>query len=89
MKFLKTLLWVVILAFAVILAVRNWRDVTINLWGDLQMDVKIPILLLMMVLLGFLPTWLVHRARAWRGGRREAVPGPTPLPAADHREERE
>ena len=39
---------------------------TINLWGDLQADIKIPVLMLIMFLLGFLPAWLFYRARHWR-----------------------
>ena len=46
MQFLKTLFWVVIAVFLAILASRNWHDVTLNLWGDIQADVKIPILLI-------------------------------------------
>jgi hypothetical protein len=40
------------------------------LWGDIQADVKIPVLLLVIFLLGFLPTWLVMRARLWTVRRR-------------------
>ncbi len=84
MKFLKTLLWVVIAALVAILAAHNWRDVTINLWGDLQADIKIPLLLLVMVLIGFLPAWLVYRARYWRMVRRTpAAPVRTRVIEAD------
>ncbi|MBA2635070.1 MAG: LapA family protein [Sphingomonas sp.] len=84
MKFLKTLLWVVIAALVAILAAHNWRDVTINLWGDLQADIKIPLLLLVMVLIGFLPAWLVYRARYWRMVRRTpAAPVTTRVIEAD------
>ena len=86
MKFLKTLLWVVIAALAVGLAARNWRDVTIVLWGDLQADIKIPVLLLLMFLLGFLPAWLIYRARYWRLVRRTPA---TPVPTPTLNEERE
>jgi uncharacterized integral membrane protein len=50
--------------------VRNWTPVTLNLWGDIQADVKIPILLLIGFLIGFLPTWAIMRARMWRYSRR-------------------
>jgi hypothetical protein len=73
MKFLKTLLWVVIIALAVGLAARNWRDVTISLWGDLQADIKIPVLLLITFLLGFLPAWGSYRTRSWQLARRAPV----------------
>jgi uncharacterized membrane protein YciS (DUF1049 family) len=86
MKFLKTLLWVVIVVFAVAVAARNWRDVTITLWGDLQADIKIPVLLLIMFLLGLLPTWLTYRARYWRLARRAPV---TPVPTPSVHQERE
>lgn len=84
MKFLKTLLWVVIVALVAVLAARNWRDVTIDLWADLQADIKIPMLMLIMFLLGFLPAWLVYRARYWRMVRRTpTTPVPTLTPNGD------
>ena len=66
MQFLKTLLWVVVAVFVAILASRNWHDVTMNLWGDIQADIKLPILIGLVFLLGWLPTYLLHRARLWR-----------------------
>jgi uncharacterized membrane protein YciS (DUF1049 family) len=82
MKFLRTLLWVVIAALVTMLAARNWRDVTILLWGDLQADIKIPVLMLIMFLLGLLPAWLVYRARYWRRVR-STVPAPARVPPPD------
>ena len=66
MQFLKTLLWVVVAVFVAILSSRNWHDVTMNLWGDIQADIKLPILIGLVFLLGWLPTYLIHRARLWR-----------------------
>jgi uncharacterized integral membrane protein len=70
MQFLKTLFWVLLAVVAVLFAVRNWTPVTLNLWGDIQADIKIPILLLIIFLLGFLPTWLLMRTRIWSHRRR-------------------
>ena len=70
MQFLKTLLWVLIAVLVALLASRNWFDVTINLWGDLQADIKVPVLLGFMFLLGFLPTFLFYRAKLWGVHRR-------------------
>ena len=70
MQFLKTLFWVLIAVVASLFAFRNWNDVTLNLWGDIQADIKIPLLLLVIFLLGLLPTWLVMRARLWSLRRR-------------------
>ena len=66
MHVLKTWLWVVIAVFLAILASRNWHDVTLNLWGDIQADIKVPVLILFMFLLGWLPTFLLYRAKMWR-----------------------
>lgn len=70
MQFLKTLFWVLLAVFIALFASRNWSDVTLNLWGDIQVDIKIPVLLLVMFLLGFLPIFVLHRARLWTLQRR-------------------
>ncbi len=74
MQFLKTVFWVLLAVLVALFAVRNWTDVTLNLWGNIQADVKIPILMLVAFLLAWLPTWLIMRARLWVLRRRlEAV----------------
>ena len=70
MQFLKTLFWVALTIGAILLSAFNWTPVTLNLWGGLQADVKLPVLLLAAFLLGFLPTFLLHRARMWSYKRR-------------------
>jgi lipopolysaccharide assembly protein A len=70
MQFLKTLLWVLVAVLVALFASRNWTDVTLSLWGDLQVDIKIPVLLAVFFLLGFLPTWLLMRTRIWSHRRR-------------------
>lgn len=70
MQFLKTLFWVLIAVVVVLFASRNWADVTLNLWGDIQADIKIPILLLIVFVIGWLPTWLIMRTKLWSARRR-------------------
>lgn len=70
MQFLKTLFWVLVAVVVVLFAVRNWTSVTLNLWGDIQADIKIPILLLIFFFLGFLPTYLLMRTRLWTHRRK-------------------
>ena len=85
MNFLKTLFWVVLAVWLAIFANRNWSDVTLNLWGNLQADVKLPVLLVLVFLIGFLPPFFILRGRLWALNRRltvaerppVAVPAPT------------
>lgn len=74
MRFLKTLFWIVVAVTVTLFAARNWRDVTVDLWGNLQLDVKIPVLLGMIFLAGFLPTWLIYRGKLWRLANRVTMP---------------
>ena len=70
MQFLKIVFWVLLAVLVTLFASRNWSNMTLNLWGDIQADIKIPILLLITLLIGFLPTWLIMRARIWGLDRR-------------------
>ena len=70
MQFLKTLFWVVLAVVLVLFARANWNVVTLELWGNLQADVKLPVLVIGAFLLGFLPTLIIYRARLWSLKRR-------------------
>jgi uncharacterized integral membrane protein len=70
MQFLKTLFWVALAVILVLFAHVNWKPVTLELWGGLQADVKLPILVLAAFLLGLLPMLAVHQARMWTAKRR-------------------
>jgi len=92
MNFLRTLFWVVLAVSLAIFAGRNWSDVTLSLWGDIQADVKLPFLLLLTFLLGFLPPYFLMRSRLWNMKRKLALAErplpavPPATPAADHDE---
>lgn len=92
MQFLKTLFWVVFAVVMVLFARDNWRPVEVNLWAGLVADIKLPVLVLIAFLLGYLPTLIIYRARLWSLTRRletqghnnvggpAAVPVPVPTP---------
>ncbi len=65
MQFLKTLFWVLIAVAAMLFAFNNWNTVTVNLWGGLQLDTRLPLLLFAAFLAGLLPAMLLHRATRW------------------------
>ena len=70
MQFLKTLFWIALTVVLVLFAKANWNAVTLKLWGGLEADVKLHVLVLAAFLLGFLPTFIVYRARLWSLRRR-------------------
>jgi len=86
MQFLRTTFWVAIAVIVAIIASHNWRDVTLDLWGNIQADIKIPALLAIVFLVGFLPPFLILRARLWQLRRRleslERTQSAPPLPPA-------
>jgi hypothetical protein len=88
MQFLKTLFWVVVAVVAVLFAHDNWHYVrpAIKIWGGLEVDVKVPVLVLIAFLLGFLPTVIYYRTklRALRRRAESQLPsnagvGPAPV----------
>jgi len=70
MQFLKTLFWVLLAVLIYAFASSNWFDVTLALWSGLRADVKLPLLLFLAAMLGFLPTFLILRGRIWSLKRR-------------------
>ena len=84
MRFLRTLFWVVVAVSLAIFANGNWNDVTLSLWGNLQADIKLPVLLLLIFLTGFLPTYFIMRGKLWNLKRKLALaerPAIPPVPA--------
>ena len=94
MNFLKTLLWILIAAALAIFATANWTDATLKLWGGLLLTIKLPFLLLLAFVVGWLPTWLIMRGKLWRVKRLGAdghsgtpVPPPPQASVAEERAE--
>ena len=87
MQFLKTLFWVVLAIAMVLFARENWEPVEIRLWSGLIAEVKLPFLLFVTFLIGFLPTYLYYRGRIWTMRRQINRPervhvANQPIPAA-------
>jgi putative membrane protein len=70
MQFLKTLFWMVVAVVLAAFTYRNWQGVPINLWGGLQAEVKMPVIVFGAFLLGFLPGFALYRTTRWRLRRR-------------------
>lgn len=85
MAFLRTLFWIALTAIVVVFAFRNWVPVPVNLFGDVVIETKLPMLLLIGFLLGFVPLYVWHRATRWRHKRQLTTLERTPAapPPAD------
>lgn len=70
MRFLKTLIWVTVIVGLIVFATNNWVPVSVSLWGGLRLDSKLPALVIVAFLLGFLPLYFVHHTMMWRMKRR-------------------
>ncbi len=70
MGFLRTLFWIAITVVVVVFSFHNWTSVTLDLFGGLQADAKLPVLLFVAFLIGFLPLYIYHRVQRWRYQRR-------------------
>jgi len=70
MQFLRTAFWVVLAIIIMVFSFTNWTPVTINLWGGLQLETKLPVLVIVAFLAGSLPFWALHKTTKWRMRRR-------------------
>jgi uncharacterized integral membrane protein len=70
MAFLRTLFWIALTVMVVVFSVRNWASVPVNLFGDTVVETKLPVLLLIAFLAGFVPLYIWHRATKWRLARK-------------------
>ncbi|WP_445192661.1 hypothetical protein ACT009_01605 [Sphingomonas sp. Tas61C01] len=66
MQFLKILFWCLLAFVAALFTYGNWTSVPLQLWSGMEALVKLPFLLLIAFLLGFLPTYVYNRAVRWR-----------------------
>lgn len=91
MQFLRTLFWVLVTAVVVVFAIQNWKQVDISLSG-ITVEIKLPLLLLAVFLIGFVPMLVVSRTGQWQLRRRldtaeralqqSAMPSPTETTAS-------
>jgi lipopolysaccharide assembly protein A len=83
MSFLKTVFWVIILVAFLVFAINNWLPVSVRLWNGWLLDTKLPVLIGIAFILGFLPLYILHRISRYRLNRQiaklESVSRPAPL----------
>ena len=71
MQIVRTVIWVLLLVALLVFSIANWEPtVTVRIWEGLVVDTKIPAIVVVSFLIGFVPMWLYHRATSWRQKRR-------------------
>jgi len=73
MQIVRTVIWVLLLVALLLFSVTNWDPtVTVRIWDGIVVDTKIPAIVIVSFLIGFVPMWLYHRASRWRLTRKIA-----------------
>jgi putative membrane protein len=72
MQIVKTIVWVLLLAALLVFCAFNWNPVEVKIWEGLVVETKIPALVVIALLIGLIPMWLIHRATKWQLKRRIA-----------------
>lgn len=71
MHIVRTIVWVLLLVALLVFSVANWEPVvTVRIWENLVVDTRLPAIVALSFLLGFVPLWLLHRASQWQARRR-------------------
>jgi uncharacterized integral membrane protein len=70
MQAVRIIAWVALLVAAILFATNNWTAVEVMIWDGIVLETKIPALMLLSFLLGFLPMWLLNHGTRWRLHRR-------------------
>lgn len=73
MRVLKTGFWVLVVAALLAFAYANDDRVTVHFPGSLSVDTKMWALVIGALLIGFVPSSLMHRTTRWRLSRRIAT----------------
>jgi putative membrane protein len=70
MQIVRTIVWVLLLVVLLIFSINNWNPVEVKIWEGLVLETKIPALVVISVLLGLVPMWLLHRITAYSARRK-------------------
>ena len=71
MAIVRTIIWVLLLVGLLVFSIANWPPiVTVRIWEGVVVDTRIPAIVVIAFLIGFVPMWLYHRANKWQMKRR-------------------
>jgi lipopolysaccharide assembly protein A len=70
MRVLTLAFYVLVGALLAWFAARNWEFVTLRLWGDFELIIRLPVLIFASFLIGVLPLGVLQNVSRWRLGRK-------------------
>lgn len=75
MQLIRTLILLIVTIVLVAFVAINWQTVPLNLWplqdgNYLHLEWPVGVIVLVSMVLGFVPMWLIHKGARWRLNRR-------------------
>jgi hypothetical protein len=71
MQIVRTIVWVLLLTALLVFSFANWDPtITVKIWTNLVVETKLPAIVVISFLIGFVPMWLLYRATKWQLTRR-------------------
>ncbi len=70
MQIVRTIALILVFIGITVFAIYNWKPVEVTLWENLVMETKLPVLVVLAFLVGFVPAWAYHQSIKWGLKRR-------------------
>ena len=71
MQIIRTIIWVLLLVALLLFSIANWDPtITVRIWDGIVVDTKLPAIVIVSFVIGFVPIWLYYRAAKWQWRRK-------------------
>ncbi len=70
MAVIRTIAWIALVCGLLIFSFYNWRPVEVTIWENLVLETKVPVLMVLAFLIGFVPLMAYHLSVVWALKRR-------------------
>ncbi len=70
MQVIRTIAWILLVCGIMLFSFYNWRPVEITIWENLVLETKVPVVLVLAFLGGFVPLLAYHLSVSWGMKRR-------------------
>ena len=70
MPIIRAIALVVLVFGLLVFSAYNWQSVEVNIWDNLVLETKVPVLMVLALIMGFAPLFAYHRSVKWGLKRR-------------------